>query len=236
MALPNQSLEHFYGLCERSGPEIWAEPLNAISSLCFFFVAAATYRYYRRHPDVKGQWIWDIHILTFLIFTIGMGSTLFHTYPTRLTELMDIVPIVLFINIFFLSVIVRIGRTTIFQTIICFLAFGGSTHFFVTQFPNAMNDSIGYLSSMGALVMIAIHLHLQRRPSSHQFLLAALIGVISLFFRSIDNAVCTQLHLGTHFLWHACNATLLYILMKQIIRNVNREARLARLERAHLSG
>lgn len=210
--------------------------MNALTSIGFFIVAIAIYRYYHKHPDVKGQWIWDIHALTFLIFAIGTGSTLFHIYPHEITELMDIIPIVLFINLFFLSIIVRIGRTNAFQTIICFLAFGGSSHFFVTQFPNAMNDSIGYLSSMGALVMIAIHLHLNRRPSSHQFLLAALIGVISLFFRSIDNAVCEQLHVGTHFLWHSCNAILLYILMKQVVRNVNREARLARVERSHLSG
>jgi uncharacterized membrane protein len=236
MANGNHPIVHFFGVCERTGPESWAEPLNVFSSIGFFIVAIAIYRFYHRHPDIKGKWIWDLHALTFLIFCIGTGSTLFHSFPSRLTELMDIVPIVLFINVFFLSIIVRIGKTNWFETIVCYLAFGGSSHFFVTQFPNAMNDSIGYLSSMGALVMIAIHLHMKRRPSSHQFLLAALIGVVSLFFRAVDNAVCDQIPFGTHFLWHSCNATLLYILMKQLVRNVNREARLARLERSHLGG
>lgn len=235
MALDKQPLIQFYGVCERTNPGMFAEPLNVLSSLFFFVAAVVIYRYYHRHPDVKGKWIWDIHAMTFLMFAIGIGSTTFHMFPSRTTELLDIIPIVLFINLFFFSVIIRIGHTNIFQTIVCYMAFGGSTHIFVTQFPNAMNDSIGYLSSMGALVMIAIYLHMKRRPSSHQFLLAALTGVISLFFRAIDNAVCAQIPFGTHFLWHSCNAVLLFIIMKQLIRNVNREARLARIERANLT-
>lgn len=223
-------LSYFYGVCERSHDGLLAEPLNLLSSLVFFVVGGLIYRHYHRHPDLRDRQIWDVHALTFLMFAIGIGSTVFHAYPNQLTELMDVVPIVIFINLFFLSTLLRIGRTSVFETIVCFLAFGGATHFFVTQFPNAMNDSIGYLSSMGALIMVAIHLHLKRRSSARQFLLASVIGVCSLFFRAIDNAVCDTFGFGTHFLWHCCNALLMYILMKQIIRNVNREARLARVK------
>ncbi len=221
--------QHFYGVCERTDMSMFAEPLNVLTSIGFIVVAASIFQYYRTHPDLKDKWIWDMHILTFLILWIGVGSTIFHTFPTRFTEMIDTIPIVAFIVLFFLSVIFRIGKCNLFQAFICFLAFGGSSHMLVSQFPNAMNDSIGYLSSMAALVMIAIYLHMKRRPSSHNFLLAALIGVISLFFRAIDNAVCESIPTGTHFLWHSLNATLLYILMRQILRNVNREARLKRI-------
>jgi hypothetical protein len=34
---------------------------------------------------------------------------------------------------------------------------------------------------------------------------------------------------GSHFIWHTLNATLIYILLKQLIRNVNRVARLKRM-------
>lgn len=236
--MTNQALltQHFYGVCERTSESLYSEPLNAISNFAFIAVAIMIYRTYHNHQDLRGKWIWDIHILTLLIFTIGVCSFLFHIYPTPLTETMDAVPIVAFINIFFFSIIVRIGHTNLFQTIVCFLAFIGSTHILVNQFPNAMNDSIGYLSSMMALVAIAVYLHLLRRPSSHQFLLAALIGVVSLFFRVIDNAICEQIPTGTHFLWHSLNAVLLYILMKQVIRNVNREARLRRVAMMRASG
>jgi hypothetical protein len=236
MATTQMMTQHFYGVCERTTESLWSEPLNALSNLAFILVAVLIFRTYKNHQDLKGKWVWDLHVLTALIFTIGCCSLLFHTHPTPTTELMDVIPIVLFINLFFLSIIVRIGGTNVFQTIVCYLAFTGTSHILVSQFPNAMNDSIGYLSSMMALVAIAIYLHLMRRPSSHQFLFAALIGVVSLFFRVIDNAVCELIPVGTHFLWHSLNALLLYVLMKQVIRNVNREARLRRVAMMQQSG
>lgn len=223
------SLSHWYGVCERHADGFIAEPLNALSNLGFIYVAVAIFRYYRSNEDVVLHRIWDVQIMTFLIFVIGVNSIIFHAYPTQITELMDTIPIVMFILIYFVSVIFRIGKCTKFQAVVCFIAFVGFSHMLVHQFPRALNDSIGYLSSMIALIVIAVYLHLRARPSSQYFMLAAIIGVVSLFCRAIDKEVCDVWPYGTHFLWHALNATLLYILMKQIIRNVNREARLKRL-------
>lgn len=225
----NAPLTHWYGICERHGLGMLAEPLNVISSFAFIFVAIAIYRFYHRHEDLERRWIWDIHALTVLCFIIGVNSVVFHAFPTPTTELMDTLAIVFFIIIYFWSVLFRIGRCNLFQAGICFVAFVGFSHILVHQFPKALNDSIGYLSSMIALIIIAVHLHLKARPSSQHFMLAALVGVVSLFCRAIDRGVCTEFPFGTHFLWHVCNATLLYILLKQIIRNVNREARLKRM-------
>jgi hypothetical protein len=224
-----QPISHWYGVCERIAEGPLAEPLNVVSSFLFMVVAVAIFRYYRRHADLERRWIWDIHAMTFITFVIGASSVIFHSFPTPLTELMDTIPIVTFIMIYFTSVLFRIGRCTLFQAAICLVAFVGFSHMLVSQFPRAMNDSIGYLSSMLALIVIAVHLHLRARPSSQYFMLASLIGVISLFCRAIDREVCEQFPFGTHFLWHTCNATLLYILLKQIIRNVNRDARLKQL-------
>lgn len=219
----------WYGVCERSDPSMWAEPLNVLSSIIFMFVSVKIYRYYHRHEDLERRWIWDIHALTFLTFIVGFNSLVFHAFPNPTTELMDTLAIVMFIMIYFWSVLFRIGRCNFFQALVAFVAFLGFSHILVAQFPNALNDSIGYLSSMIALIMIAVYLHLKARPSSQHFMLAAIIGVCSLFCRAIDRAVCPMLDTGTHFLWHTLNATLLYILLKQIVRNVNREARLKRM-------
>lgn len=223
------TLSHFYGVCERHAEGFFAEPLNTLSNIGFLYVAVMIYRFYHKHEDVMGRWIWDIHAMTFLTFIIGINSIIFHAYPNTTTELMDTIPIVMFIMVYFTSVLFRIGRTTTFQALICLVAFVGFSHMLVAQFPRALNDSIGYLSSMIALVIIAVYLHLKARPSSTQFMLASIVGITSLFSRAIDREVCEILPIGTHFIWHSLNATLLYILMKQIIRNVNREARLKRM-------
>lgn len=222
-------MTHWYGVCERAGLGFLAEPMNVLSSFMFMVVAISIFRYYRKHEDLERKWIWDIHLLTFNTFWIGMSSVIFHAYPTKLTEAIDTYSIVLFIMVYFWSVLFRIGRCNFFQAGICFVAFVGFSHILVAQFPHALNDSIGYLSSMIALIMIAVHLHLKARPSSQHFMLAALVGVVSLFCRAIDHEVCPMFPIGTHFLWHTLNATLLYILLKQIIRNVNRDARLKRM-------
>lgn len=222
-------LTHWYGVCERIGLGPMAEPLNVLSSLAFMFVAVSIYRHYKLHEDVKGKWIWDVRVLTFLTFIIGVNSLVFHAYPTPTTELADTITIVMFIIIYFWCVLFRIGRTTVFQAAICFTAFVGFSHILVHQFPRALNDSIGYLSSMIALIMIAVYLYLKARPSAVHFMLAAIVGVVSLFCRAIDREICSMMPTGTHFLWHTLNATLIYILLKQLVRNVNRVARLKRL-------
>jgi hypothetical protein len=225
----NPSLSHFYGVCERTHAGLLAEPLNLFSNLAFIYVAVKIYRFYHRHEDIGKRWIWDLHALTFLTFIIGVNSIIFHAYPTPITELMDTIPIVMFIMLFFASVLFRIGRVNWFQGVVCLVAFVGFSHMLVHQFPRALNDSIGYLSSMIALVMIAVYLYLRARPASAHFMLAALVGITSLFCRAIDRVLCDAVPMGTHFLWHLLNATLLYILLRQIVRNVNREARLKRM-------
>lgn len=229
------SIQHFYGVCERTGVGLLQEPLNVISSLGFILVAALVYRYYHKHDDYKGQRIWDIHALTFLTFIIGLGSMGFHSHPTIVTELIDIIPIVLFIVIYFTSTIFRITKVKPFEGAVVLVAFVGFTHILVAQFPNALNDSIGYLSTMIALILIAIYLNMKRRSSARQYMLAAIIGVCSLSFRALDNELCDIVPFGTHFLWHTLNATLIYILMMQIIRNVNRRARMLRAASEYFS-
>lgn len=224
-----QILEHWQRVCERHAGGIFAEPLNVLSNIGFLYVSHAIYCYYKRNEDIGRRKIYDIQVMTLLIFIIGVNSILFHMFPSSITELMDTLPIVLFILIYFISVIIRIGRCNLFQTAICAIAFVGFSHTLVSQFPRALNDSMGYLSSMMALIGIAIYLHLRARPSSQYFMLASIIGVVSLFCRAIDKAICDIWPYGTHFIWHSLNALLLYILMKQIIRNVNRDARLKRL-------
>jgi len=226
-------LQHNYGLCERHNLDIFSEPLNVISSLLFFLVAYEIFNLYRRNRDINSKWIIDLKILNFLIICIGFGSTLFHMVPNYYTELLDISFIIIFINLYFICVMKRVALLNWFQVVVAFLAFLGTTNFIVSKFPNAMNDSIGYLSTMISLIFIAVYLSLRNRPSAKYYLLASLVGVASLFFRSIDNYVCNELPIGTHFLWHSCNAVLIYILMKQLVRSVNRRARMLEMAAYH---
>ncbi|MDX1949593.1 MAG: hypothetical protein SFT90_03715 [Rickettsiales bacterium] len=222
-------LAHSFGVCERHSHGMWEEPLNVVSSLCFFIAGFLNFHYYFYNPEISQKRILDIHILTILTFCIGVASTLFHMMPNYYTELLDILFIVIFINVFFFSVMIRLVGLNWFQITICYLAFIGSTHIMISHFPNALNDSVAYLSSMGTLVFVAIYLNSKRRASARQFLLASIVGICSLFFRIIDKGVCSVLPTGSHFLWHVCNSLLVFILLRQLIRSVNRRARMLRM-------
>ena len=106
----NAPLSHWYGICERHSLGWVAEPLNVISSFAFMAVAISIYRYYKKEEDLQRKWIWDVHALTAITFIIGFNSVVFHAFPSPTTELMDTLAIVLFIIIYFWSVLFRIGR------------------------------------------------------------------------------------------------------------------------------
>jgi hypothetical protein len=54
-----------------------------------------------------------------------------------------------------------------------------------------------------------------------RFLLLATMAVFlaSLTFRSIDDAICSHVAIGTHFLWHILNGVVLYLSMRALILN-----------------
>ena len=77
-----------------------------------------------------------------------------------------------------------------------------------------LNGSFGYIPA--ALAMPAVGLICRtghEREAGDALLRAAGIFALSLFFRSIDNAICPTVPVGTHFLWHGLNALVLGILM-----------------------
>jgi hypothetical protein len=228
-------LSHYYGLCERTGDSFWGEPFNAISNAAFLIAAIYVFRFLKNHNDARGFWVFDIYLLNFLMFCIATASFTFHTMPNIYTEKADMIFIVSFIVVYFVSAMFRIAKCSLFEFTVSCLAFLGFTYFVVDQFPNSLNDSIAYLSSMMALIFIAIYLNIKKRTSARQYLLAAVLGVCSLFCRAIDNAVCEVVGMGTHFMWHILNSILMTILVVQLIRNVNRKARMLRAASEHLA-
>ena len=71
--------------CERIGPELWAEPINALTNLAFFISAWVIWQLaFRLHKLSPGIWI-----LIILIVTIGIGSSLFHTFATTWANWLD---------------------------------------------------------------------------------------------------------------------------------------------------
>lgn len=194
--------------CERTDPSFWAEPVNAVSNAAFLIAAFAAFVLWRR----AGGRDWPVAILMALTAAIGTGSFIFHTVATRGAWLFDSVPIAVFIHAYLFFALWRFLAVRLLLALILLTGFAVLSSAVTASIPReALNGSHGYLPALAATLLIG---WLARAQRAGPLLLAAGgVLAVSIFFRTIDNAVCAQFPLGTHFLWHGLNGLVLYLLL-----------------------
>ncbi len=196
-------LRQIDGYCERVGPDYWAEPVNAVTNAAFVLVALWMWRRSAGVPMAR--------VLSVVLGLIGIGSYLFHTHAQVWSAIADVAPIGAFILIYIFAVNRDVwGMRTVWAV--------GATALFVPyaaltvplfQYLPVLGVSAGYVP-VPVLILIYAALLWRRAPRlARGFALGAVILLVSLTARSVDDALCTQLPLGTHFLWHILNAVML---------------------------
>lgn len=211
--------------CERLGPGFWAEPVNTISNGFFLLAAAHVFWVWRGKERTDWAALWLIAVAAI----VGIGSFLFHTFANRWSLLADVLPITVFIYSYFLLAMRRylhLGLGTAITITLVFAIFNvGFERLWLWLFPDVtLNGSVGYLPALVAMVVVGMACRRAKvRQAGRALLWAALIFALSLAFRSIDNAVCSALPLGTHGLWHMLNALVLWILMITALAHAPKE-------------
>ncbi len=201
--------------CERTGPGLWSEPLNAITNLAF--IAAG---------------IWGLHAirkrdgdpfavaLAWWVIAIGVGSALFHTFANGLTIWFDVVPIATFTLALTLFNIRRWVGFGWWPSVAALVAFFVVTGFITAMLPDwvrvATNGTSGYLPALLSLAFWGVVLVLRGHPAGWYDLGAAAMLLVSAFFRTIDPDVCSTFPAGTHFLWHTLNGAMLAVLLASV--------------------
>ena len=208
-----RAVDHY---CERTSPALDAEPVNAISNLAFLVASAVAWRLSSRHAPSRARGL--IRTLIAIVAIIGLGSFLFHILGTRWAEWADVLPILLFILLY-----VWFALTLFFAwppwlklvavSLLCAATLG------LEAFapPTFLWGGALYLPT--AFTIIAFSIALWRVDAAAGRALAAAGAVFFLSFaaRTADMPLCEIWPLGTHFLWHVLNATLLYLLMRVAI-------------------
>lgn len=200
--------------CERCGPGLLAEPLNAITNSAFFLAAWFAFDLAHRRRMLNAE-TW---LLIGLSIAIGTGSTLFHTFATPWAQLLDVLPILLFQLAFLWLYLGRVVRlrpavASVLTTMFLVLAL------FVRRFSEPMNGSLPYVPALFVLVGLGVYQFSRCEQDRMALLAAAAAFSVALFFRSIDMLVCTAFPYGTHFLWHLLIATAAYLSMRVLILN-----------------
>ena len=210
--------------CERTDASFWSEPINFMTNLAFIMAAVWLFREYRSflasadHTTNPPPPSTLIYLLIFLLGLIGVGSGLFHSFATPWAEWMDVIPILLF-QLTFLSgyLITQTQLKNIVIGLLMLTFLGGS--FLVQLSPLTLNGSIGYLPAILFLAGITWHFSKYVQSGKNFLLYATLLFLTSLFFRTIDAAVCQLIPIGTHFLWHLLNSAVLACCITSLYRN-----------------
>ena len=200
--------------CERIGAGLLAEPINALTNAAFFIAAWAAWSLARRSHRLSTA-IW---VLIALSIAIGTGSALFHTFATGWTRILDEVPILLF-QLWFLWLYAR--RIMRLRTVLAAAAIAAYmvVAYFGRQFPHLLNGSLVYAPALILLLGLGLYHFLRHKAGRVLLLATAGIFLIALALRSVDEAACPHIPIGTHFLWHVLIGVVLYLSMRALIVN-----------------
>lgn len=199
--------------CERLHAGLWAEPVNAASNLAFFAAAIGAYFLWQR----QGKGDRFILLLIGLAALVGIGSTLFHTFATRWGLLADSIPIGIFVVTFLVYTLRRfLGQSIVITTvwIAIFLATSAALPRLLP--PGFLNNSGFYFPVLGALLILGVVLWARGGTAQWvggAYLCAGALFALSLSFRIVDQSICEQFPLGTHFMWHCLNGLLIYVML-----------------------
>ena len=204
--------KHIDIYCERLDPGLWAEPINAITNAAFIIAGFAALFL---KPSGKD------YILVALIFAMGIGSALFHTFATLWAMIADVLPILLYQISFIILYTLHVMKKS--PKFLSLLLFGFIISMVVAmQLPREwLNGSLEYGPALLFVSGFAIWHYKNAFQEKFTLAAAALTFLVSLIFRSVDMSVCETFPLGTHFLWHCLNAVVLYLTARAYIKNVN---------------
>jgi len=200
--------------CERLGPGLWAEPLNALSNLAFIVAGLLLVAALRR-GDFALRRDPAIVALVALVFVIGIGSALFHTFAVVWAMLADVIPIALFILLYMYLALRRLLALPLWA---CWLGVA-AVLVLTVGLPLAFGFSIStYGVALAAMLIVGGTLAFGRRhPAGRRILIAAAVFAVSLALRTADQPLCDSLPLGTHYFWHLFNALVLYSLTRTMM-------------------
>jgi hypothetical protein len=147
-----------------------------------------------------------------VIGVIGVGSYLFHTHANGLTASMDVGPILIFILLYIFAAtrdLLAHGWRWAAGAVVAFFPYAA---LMVPAFDRVMpflGSSAGYAPIPVLILGYAAALWRRAPDTARGMVVGAVILMVSLTFRTLDEPLCDQLPLGTHFLWHLLNGLML---------------------------
>lgn len=192
--------------CERIDPSFWAEPINAATNTSFVVAALVCWGMLggKRDPGAR--------LLTAILAAIGIGSFLFHTFATGWAGMADVLPIVLFILLYIYLATTRLLGLPVWAggaAVVGFVPYAAGVIALVSSAVGPLNGSVAYVPVPLLILAYAAVLVFRDPGAARGLAIGAGILIVSLVFRTVDEALCDLVSIGTHFLWHTLNGIML---------------------------
>lgn len=193
------------GYCERLGPSVWAEPVNALTNMAFLLAAVLMWR------RLRGADLPLARLMVAILAAIGVGSFLFHSFATVWAAMLDVLPILMFIQVYLYAAnrdFWRLPRWGALLLTVGFFPYAAALVPVFAAIPG-LGSSAAYAPVPLLILVYGVLLRGRAPAVSNGLIVGAAILALSLTFRALDGPLCRTLPVGTHFLWHVLNAVML---------------------------
>lgn len=204
--------------CERVDFSFWSEPLNAVTNAAFLIAAVLAFLYARK----RGQADWGVVGLCLILTAIGIGSFLFHTFATGWAAAADVFPILLYILLYVYLATTRFFGTRWWMGVLAvalFFPYSALVIAGLQPIVGSLNGSIGYLPVPILIAAYAVALWRKHPETAKGLLIGVGILAASLTFRTLDEALCEVIPMGTHLWWHILNGVMLGWMITVVVRH-----------------
>jgi hypothetical protein len=198
--------------CERTSPGLLAEPLNAASNAAFFVAALVLWR--RAGGSVPAR------LLAGLVGLIGVASLSFHLFANRLTMVLDVGSIQIYLLAgagMFLRLVGGWSMRRVWLALAGLMAV--SVALPLLAMPWCPAGICTYSPAMAAMLLLAVLAYRRRSLAAPMLFAAVGLFAVALTIRQLDQPLCSFLPRGTHFIWHVLNAGVLYLTTRALMRH-----------------
>ena len=196
------------GYCERIGPELWAEPMNAVTNLAFLIAAYIMARRLRG-TDLPLAWV-----LVWLLAAIGVGSFLFHTVAQVWAGVFDVLPIVVFALLYIYAANREFWGLSRLVSLIGTILFIPFAVLVSPLFQPLIGGSAVYAPLPVLIFAYALALWHRAPRTAAGLAIGVVLLSVSIWMRALDAPFCDGWPLGTHFVWHLLNALMLALMIE----------------------
>ncbi len=199
--------------CERQGPGVFAEPVNAISNAASLIAGLLALREIQKHTKVSR----GTRALPWMLMIVAIGSALYHTIRNPYTLVIDAVPLFTFI-LWAIFLLLRQCFRTERTAAIVVTGFVTLEILLSAIVPREfLNGSIRHAAAFAFSGFIVLMIAKRFGAIAWRAVPIFVFYALAIFCRTVDPLVCSSFPTGTHFLWHILGATASFFVVRLIV-------------------